>query len=83
MPDGGTARYGSVISISTAKDICPYPYHWLWILYMFKRLEPMSWFSEQLMENAPAKKMMLKLMAPVSRAGLPEEIAEAAAFLLF
>ena len=50
---------------------------------MFKRLEPMSRLSGQLMENAPAKKMMLKLMAPVSRAGLPEEISEAAAFLFF
>jgi len=50
---------------------------------MFKRLEPMSRLSGQLMENAPAKKMMLKLMAPVSRAGLPEEITEAAAFLFF
>ena len=48
---------------------------------MFKRLEPMSWFSEQLMENVPAKKMMLKLMAPVGRPGRAEEIAEAAAFL--
>ena len=40
-----------------------------------------SWFSEQLMENVPAKKMMLKLMAPVGRPGRAEEIAEAAAFL--
>jgi NAD(P)-dependent dehydrogenase (short-subunit alcohol dehydrogenase family) len=40
-----------------------------------------SWFTEQLMEFPPAKKMMLKLLAPVGRPGQPEEIAEAAAFL--
>jgi NAD(P)-dependent dehydrogenase (short-subunit alcohol dehydrogenase family) len=45
------------------------------------RVPLVSWFSEQLMENVPAKKMMLKLMAPLGRAGRPEEIAEAAAFL--
>ena len=45
------------------------------------RVPLISWFSEQLMENVPAKKMMLKLMAPVGRPGRAEEIAEAAAFL--
>ena len=45
------------------------------------RIPLVGWFSEQLLDTAPAKKMMLKLMSPMGRPGLPEEIAEAAVFL--
>jgi len=45
------------------------------------RIPLVSWFSEQLLGTAPAKKMMLKMMSPMGRPGLPEEIAEAAVFL--
>jgi len=45
------------------------------------RIPLVGWFSEQLLDTVPAKKMMLKLMSPMGRPGLPEEIAEAAVFL--
>jgi NAD(P)-dependent dehydrogenase (short-subunit alcohol dehydrogenase family) len=45
------------------------------------RIPLVNWFSEQLLGTAPAKKMILKMMSPMGRPGLPEEIAEAAVFL--